>query len=268
VLRFANGVTSAGVAAVDAVSEELRFAEGAAAWERLLARLPSLGEEFAQARVVGSFHHARRLPFLSAQGAGARWALLPSAAGFVDPLLSTGFPLTLLGVSRLARGLEEGAVSFEDYARRTAGELQSTARLVGALYAAMGDAELFGALARLYFAAASFTETMRRLGRGGEAGEAFLLAEHRVFGPRCVACVAMALARPQGAERARLLADIREAIAPVDLAGLGDATRRNWHPCRAEDLFAAAERIGATRAELEAMLARTGFGGQGIGEDR
>ena len=35
-----------------------------------------------------------------------RWALLPSAAGVIDPLLSTGFPLTLLGILRLVDLLE------------------------------------------------------------------------------------------------------------------------------------------------------------------
>ena len=48
---------------------------------------------------------------------GGSWALLPSAAGVIDPLLSTGFPLTLLGIQRLLKVLEgpewDGAV-FED----------------------------------------------------------------------------------------------------------------------------------------------------------
>src|SRR6185369_8739437 len=36
VLRFGNGVTSAGVAVTDALAEELRLAEGEGAWHRLL----------------------------------------------------------------------------------------------------------------------------------------------------------------------------------------------------------------------------------------
>src|SRR5438128_1335337 len=102
VLRFNNGVTSAGVAATEEVANRLCLAEGAAAWDRVLERLPTLREQFAGAKAQFSFVHTPRLCFRSGAVVGPRWALLPSAAGFVDPLLSTGFPLTLLGVARLA----------------------------------------------------------------------------------------------------------------------------------------------------------------------
>src|SRR5204863_5893599 len=129
------------------------------------------------------FVHARQLSFRTGAIAGPGWALLPSAAGFVDPLLSTGFPLTLLGVARLAQllatdwngpGFEEGV---SDYARLTLEELDVTARLVGALYATMNDFPLFAALSLLYFAAASFSETARRLDRP-QLAEGFLLYRH------------------------------------------------------------------------------------------
>ena len=48
-----------------------------------------------------SFRLLARPTFRSTIVTGPHWALLPSAAGFVDPLLSTGFPLTLLGVKRI-----------------------------------------------------------------------------------------------------------------------------------------------------------------------
>src|SRR5206468_943554 len=83
----------------------LRFAEGAPAWERLLQRLPTLAEQFREAEPQFPFVHAPRLSFRSGAIVGERWALLPSAAGFIDPLLSTGFPLTLFGVDRLARAI-------------------------------------------------------------------------------------------------------------------------------------------------------------------
>ena len=60
----------------------------------------------APARAVLPFVHAPRLAFRSARVAGPSWALLPSAAGVIDPLLSTGFPLTLLGILRLVDLLE------------------------------------------------------------------------------------------------------------------------------------------------------------------
>jgi tetracycline 7-halogenase / FADH2 O2-dependent halogenase len=65
-----------------------------------------LKEQFAEARAMRPFVHMPRMAFRSSEVAGERWALLPSAAGFVDPLLSTGIPLTLLGVSRIAEIIE------------------------------------------------------------------------------------------------------------------------------------------------------------------
>src|SRR6185369_2409006 len=103
VLRFNNGITSAGVASTDTVAEQFEFKSGAMVWERLLQRLPSVAGVFRDAHPIRPFIHVPPLAFQSNIVAGSRWALLPSAAGFVDPLLSTGFPLTLLGVTRLGR---------------------------------------------------------------------------------------------------------------------------------------------------------------------
>ena len=211
------------------------------------------------------FIHAPRLSFLSGQVSAREWALLPSAAGFIDPLLSTGFPLTLLGISRLARiietawGHETFAERLFDYSMHTTMELLLTERLVAALYATMGDFELFSALGRLYFAAASFSETVRRLGRPELAGEMFLMGGHPVFGPRFRYCVEQAARRPTGTQRGQLLERIRQTIEPVDVAGLGDITRRNWHPVKAEDLLRAAPKLEATEAEIQQLLTRCGF---------
>ena len=72
----------------------------------MLLRVPVLSEQFQDAMAVQPFRHIPRLGFRSATISGRNWALLPSAAGFVDPLMSTGFPLALLGVARLANILE------------------------------------------------------------------------------------------------------------------------------------------------------------------
>jgi tetracycline 7-halogenase / FADH2 O2-dependent halogenase len=122
VLQFNSGITSAGVAATDEVAARLELHSGEPAWNRLLELIPALQEQFQSAKPQRPFTHIPRLSFRSATVAGDRWALLPSAAGFVDPLLSTGFPLTLLGVSRLAEMVERDwqtdrlAINLQEYA--------------------------------------------------------------------------------------------------------------------------------------------------------
>ena len=110
VLRFGNGVTSAGVAVVDALAEDLR------AGRRRGRVAPPARSLSHRARAVrrragrpASSTGMPRLSYRAPAAAGPRWALLPSAAAFVDPLFSTGFPLTLLGIERLAGLLDSGA---------------------------------------------------------------------------------------------------------------------------------------------------------------
>ena len=102
VLQFNNGVTSAGIAATNQFAAKWKLADGAKAWQGILQSIPALREQFATARAERPFTRIPRLSFRSKVIVGRNWALLPSAAGFVDPLLSTGFPLALLGVARLA----------------------------------------------------------------------------------------------------------------------------------------------------------------------
>ena len=171
VLQFNNGITSAGVAATDELAGRLRLSEGPAAWQRLLDLIPALKNQFANSQAIQPFTYMPRVSFRSNAVAGKRWALLPSAAGFVDPLLSTGFPLTLLGVSRLAEIIErdwdkpEFAASLQSYASQTDNELLAAAELIAALYATMDRFPAFASLSMLYFAAASFSESARRLGK-------------------------------------------------------------------------------------------------------
>lgn len=265
ILRFNNGITSAGAALTDARANEIRASEGAPAWERLLKILPSVRALFAHAKPCTPFVHAPRLSFLSGQIIGPSWAMLPSAAGFIDPLLSTGFAVTLLGITRLSRILEDSndrdelQNQLKNYASKTQSDLASVERLIGALYATMNDFELFSALTQLYFAAVSFAESALRLDRPEKAGDSFLLMDHPEFAARSIECVNMALQRPVGCERIKLLKYITEAIEPINVAGLCDATKRNWYPANAESLLQAADKLGADRADVKQMLVRCGF---------
>jgi tetracycline 7-halogenase / FADH2 O2-dependent halogenase len=257
VLRFNNGVTSAGVAATQAVAAELKLSEGEPAWRRLLDRLPALRSQFEHAMPCQPFRHMPAVSFRSGTIAGERWAMLPSAAGFVDPLLSTGFTLTLQGIERLAQVLQKDFASAElsarlqGYAGQTDCELVSASRLIGALYATMDNFSAFTAVSLLYFAAVSFSEAAFRLGKP-ELAPGFLL-------PSASALLERAHTLRGGAKTQAFTEAVLRVIEPFNLGRFGDSALHNQYPVRAEDLLEAGSKLGAGRPEIVAMLERSGF---------
>ncbi len=249
VLKFNNGITSAGVAATDPLAQALNLRAGASGWGRLLKRLPVLEGIFRPANAIMPFVHQPRIAFQCARITGRHWALLPSAAGVIDPLLSTGFPLSLLGICRLARMLQFDrdpallGAALEHYGRITKLELETTARLVGAMYGAMDCFEVFKALSLLYFAAASFSEIARRLGKPHLA-DSFLLSTNREFSS-ALRELCLGASKPLSeADRAAWKQRLIEAITPFDLIGLTDRQRDPWYPARAEDISRNLAKLG------------------------
>ncbi len=286
VLRFDNGVTSAGIAATDELAGELRLVEGATAWERLLARFPSVREQFAGAEPVRPFIYAPRLPYCCAVSSGPGWLLLPSAAAFVDPLFSTGIPLTLLGIERFGRALEAawGMPAFDarvaEGAAASAREVQAAARLVGASYAGFRQFSGFAALSMFYFASASHSEMARRLGEtDGEArlsprtafdvrdepdcptSSRFLRVDHPSFGPAFERLAGELLAGGGQArgDDSRFAAEVRAAIEPLNVAGLADPKKRNWYPVELRDLIENAAKLGMTGPEMARWIEAAGW---------
>jgi tetracycline 7-halogenase / FADH2 O2-dependent halogenase len=264
VLRFNNGVTSAGVVASSDVARELGLREGEPAWQRVLDRVPALREQFDGAVACQPFRYMPVVGFRSSAIAGGRWAMLPSAAGFVDPLLSTGFALTLMGVERLARilgryfGSDEITGQLHGYGEQTNGELLAASRLIGALYATMGNFPAFTAVSLLYFAAVSFAETAYRLGKP-ELATGFLLREHAVFGPASRRLLERAHVL-RGVDDTRGFTDeVVRVIAPFNVGRFGDPALRNCYPVCAEDLLQAGSKLGVSREEIVSMLDRSGF---------
>ena len=258
VLRFNNGVTSAGVAATESVARELRLSEGAAAWPRVLAQLPQLQAQFTHATPCESFRHMPAISFRSQTMVGPRWAMLPSAAGFVDPLLSTGFALTMMGIERLAGILGGGGAALEDYAQQTDDDLSAASRLIGALYATMSNFAAFQAVLLLYFASVSFAETALRMGKP-ELAVGFLLHQHGEFGPQMRVLLERARSLDSVAATGQFAAEVRRLIEPFDVGGFGKPALRNWYPVRAKDLLQAAFKVGAAREEIVAMLEKSNF---------
>ena len=190
--------------------------------------------------------------------------MLPSAAGFVDPLLSTGFALTLMGIERLGRILDryfesdDLAGQLQGYAEQTDGELLAASRLIGALYATMGNFHAFTAVSLLYFAAVSYAETAYRLGKP-ELATGFLLREHASFGPAAQEVLERAH-RLHGVDDTRAFTDeVLRVIAPFNVGRFGDPSLGNCYPVCAEDLLQAGLKFGVSRDEIVSMLDRSGF---------
>lgn len=122
----------------------------------------------------------------------------------------------------------------------------------------MHDFPTFSALSLLYFAAVSYAETAHRLNKP-ELAPSFLLHTHPTFGPASKTLCERALHIVTPAQAAQLREGILRAIAPINVAGLGNESRRNWYPVEAADLIEAAPKLNASPEEIHQLLQRCGF---------
>jgi FADH2 O2-dependent halogenase len=250
VLRFGNGVTSAGIAVTDDLARELRLADGEPAWRRFLALYPSIAAQFASAAPTREFTWMPRLSWRVEQAAGPGWVMLPSAAGFVDPLFSTGIPLTLLGIERIARILERDVQAphkgapYEQYATTTLAEVDHTARFVAGCYAAFQRFEQFAAYSMFYFAAASFGEVARRLRVHSE--DSRFLASDRPLLARAM----LDLSPQSRGYDPHYAAEIADAIDSINIAGLCDPGKRNWYGIDVADMMRSAIKLGVAAEDV------------------
>ncbi|HET9192308.1 MAG TPA: hypothetical protein VFO21_05495 [Vicinamibacterales bacterium] len=265
VLRFGNGVTSAGIAVTDELAAELKLADGEPAWRRFLALYPSVAAQFSAAEPTREFTWMPRLSWRVERAAGEGWAMLPSAAAFIDPLFSTGIPLTLLGIERIARILENGRPerrvrlanadvttsaprgALSSYADITLAEADHTARFIAGCYAAFSSFDQFTAYSMFYFAAASFSEMARRFGVNSGAAR-FLGADRTAF--------AEALARlsPQSHGPAPgYAAAVARSVEPLNIAGLCDPGKRNWYPVDVRDIVRGARKLGTVSFQTSSL---------------
>lgn len=260
VLRFNNNITSAGVAFTP--ESGLTGPAKEQVWEQLLQRIPLLAEQLRSARMVTPLFDAPQLSFRRSRAVGPGWAMLPSASGFIDPLLSTGFALTLFGILRLGRIFaktppdEADLEIMAEYERATFRELDTAAELVAALYASMAHPERFNWLTLGYFAAVSFTETAWRLGKP-QLANSFLLSDR----PEFASALRELCARARVGQLSR--AQVVGAIAPFDVIGLTDFTRWPWYPARPQDWLDSAQKLETSTMEIEALLAKLGQAGGG-----
>jgi FADH2 O2-dependent halogenase len=250
-LRFNNGITSAGAA----FTEQVQLSNGSPEekWSQLIARMPLLAQQFSGSESVTTFFSAKQLSFIRSEFVGPGWALLPSAAGFVDPLLSTGFALTLLGITRLARTAGGSMLELKNFEQRTRMELEAVADLVGALCSKMNSFDEFALLTLLYFAVISYTETVWRLGKRDQAAGFLLSSEPDFSRKRAAICADARAGRQITQER------VADAISAYDIAGLCDWKRNHWYPVNLNDLVGNRVKVGASEAELDELFRKLKF---------
>ncbi len=257
-LRFNNGVTSAGVVVTEELAKELKLSEGEAAWRRLLARFPSVAAQFADARAIREFILATSLPYAAETAAGEGWAMLPSAAAFVDPLFGPGMPMTALGVERLARLLEENFGGNElnerlrEYGRATLAEADHAAEFIAGCYAAFPRFELFTSLSMVYFAAAGYCEMARRLGRDHLA-QSFMAIDRPAFAD-ATKRLSRTLRHNNRFDPSLFAAQVKQKIDCLNVAGLCDRRKRNWYDVDLDGVISCAGKLEISSDEMRRFL--------------
>ena len=278
-LRFDHGTTSAGFLLTPRGLAGLgeTSTEPARLWRLLLDRYPTIGVLFGDARPTMPIGFVPRVQHRLTRAAGARWALLPHAYSFVDPLFSTGIAWGLRAVERLALAFEDAAsggrrpdaATLERYDEALAAEGDQIDLVVAGAYEALAHFDLFAAQAMLYFATVSFAEVSQRIGGGdGAAWKGFLGVGDPVLGGVPRESFERLRRITQGSaksgdegQRAEFVAWIARAIAPRNVAGLADSARRNLYPVDLDVLVERHALLGMSREQLiEKLPALRGLG--------
>jgi tetracycline 7-halogenase / FADH2 O2-dependent halogenase len=238
VLRFNNGVTSAGVM-YDGDRRPPEAVDPAAEWAALLRRYPSVGRQFADARPVLPWVRTGRVQRKARRAAGADWAMLAHAAYFLDPLFSSGNAHSLLTIERLTRifarhwGRPTLRAELEAYEAALLREVDFVDRLVHGSYRAFRRFDLLAAFTMYYFAGAIHSEERRRAGLAGERDE-FLFSHHPPFRAAFVRgyerLLELAASPPSASATREYERQVTEDIAPYNTAGLSDPAKHNMYP--------------------------------------
>ena len=268
-LRFDEGTTSAGFLLTPrglASIGEASAGDPTLLWRALLDRYPTIGRLFTDAPPTMPIGFVPRVQHRLTRGVGARWALMPHAYAFVDPLFSTGIAWGLRAVERLALAFEQAADgdrrpdarTLARYDAALGAEADQIDLVVAGAYEAVAHFDLFAAQAMLYFATVSFAEASQRLGGAdGAAWKGFLGVGDTVLGPvpRESLERLRRITRGEGsagapAERAAFGEWIAAAIAPRNVAGLADPARHNMYPVDLDVLVDRHALLGLTREQL------------------
>ena len=268
-LRFDHGVTSAGFLLTPrglASLESSNTSDPEALWRTLLQRYPTLASAFADATPLMPLAFRPAIQHRLTRAAGERWALMPHAYAFVDPLFSTGIAWSLRAVERLALAFESAAQGrrvpdlevLTRYDAALGAEADQIDLLVAGAYEAMAHFDLFAAQAMLYFATVSFAEVSQRLvPRESTAWNGFLGVKDPVLEPlprRSLGRLRQITQRRgdtgTAPQRHQFMEWLAQAIAPRNVAGLADPSRRNFYPVDFDALIEGHALLGMSRDQL------------------
>ena len=239
-------------------------------WNALLRRYPTIAAAFADATSLMPISFRPLIQHRLAKSVGKRWALMPHAYAFVDPLFSTGIAWSLRAVERLAQLFETAADrgrvpefnSLLIYDALLTGEADQIDLMVAGAYEAMAHFELFAAHAMLYFGAVSFAEASQRLApHESSAWRGFLGVDDSVLAPLPREALGRLRVITKGRGdigTAKTRRDFSEwvagAIAPRNIAGLANPARANLYPVDFDALVDSHELLGLTREQIVERL--------------
>ena len=274
-LRFDDGVTSAGFLLTPRGVASLNLPDvpdAASIWCALLQRYPTLHRAFGDAKPLIPLAFQPVIQHRLTRAAGERWALMPHAYAFVDPLFSTGIAWSLRAVERLALAFEAAAsdhrVPDKDvltrYATALAEEADQIDLVVAGAYEGMAHFDLFAAHAMLYFGTVSFAEISQRLAPDESAAwKGFLGVGDSVLGPLPRESLRRLRQITQRRGEAGTSADRRafaewvtQAIAQRNIAGLAQPERRNLYPVDFDALIERHALLGMSRDQILEALPR------------
>jgi hypothetical protein len=164
------------------------------------------------------------------QAAGSNWALLSTAAGFIDPFYSTGNSHTLFGLERLARAWDEDwntvrwSSRMQEYDRQFQAEIEFIDRVVASNYAGFREFDRMVAMSMFYFATAIWSEHERR---AGHPSSAFLCADEERL--RTALDQAYRAVNDPTVSTPELQALVDRTFEGINLAGLGDPAKKRMY---------------------------------------
>ena len=239
-LRFENGLTSLGFLSSGGFSYEMKTATPEQAWKSILQGKPSFAKMLSRAALApfpGKVYRRGRLQRLRKAASGPDWAALPFAAGFIDPLHSTGLAHTMAGIERLCPILldetgKKRELSLKQYSQKTLAEFRLIDLLVAGCYRSLYEFPLFTAWAMLYFAAATTYEKRYQL--ESDSRPAFLCADDARFTTlvRQLYEELKAVTSDEGGNRQEtvdFISEIKQQIAPFNHVGLFEPEVANMY---------------------------------------